>query len=104
MNRRGFLKMLGAVAGGIALNEAIPLNRVWSFPSKIVVPDTLLKVGDIITIAQSNQLLAFEIVAREYTEALRKNLLKLPSRPQRYTITNVITGDGTRLNAHFASR
>jgi hypothetical protein len=23
---------------GVALNEAIPLGRVWSFPSKIVVP------------------------------------------------------------------
>ena len=24
--------------GGLALSEAIPFNRVWSFPSKIVIP------------------------------------------------------------------
>lgn len=39
MNRRGFLGLLGAAVAGIALQEAIPLGRVWSFPSKIVIPD-----------------------------------------------------------------
>lgn len=39
MNRRGFFKALGAVVGGIAVEQAIPLGRVWSFPSKIVVRD-----------------------------------------------------------------
>lgn len=28
--------MLGMVAGGIALEQAIPLGRVWSFPKEIV--------------------------------------------------------------------
>lgn len=37
MNRRGFLAMLG----GVALSEAIPLGRVWSFPSKIVIAHQL---------------------------------------------------------------
>lgn len=37
MNRRGFLGLLAGVAG-IALDQAIPFNRVWSFPSEIVVP------------------------------------------------------------------
>lgn len=39
MDRRSFLRGLGAIVGGVALTEAIPLGRVWSFPSKIVVPN-----------------------------------------------------------------
>src|SRR5437899_5787975 len=38
MERRGFLQLLGAGVAGIALEQAIPLDRVWSFPKKIVVP------------------------------------------------------------------
>lgn len=38
MNRRGFLKGIGAVIGGIAIDQAIPFNRVWSFPKEIVIP------------------------------------------------------------------
>jgi len=38
MNRRNFLRILGGTALAVAIEEAIPLNRVWSFPSKIVVP------------------------------------------------------------------
>jgi hypothetical protein len=39
MNRRSFFKCLGAGAATLALSEAIPFGRVWSFPSKIVVPE-----------------------------------------------------------------
>lgn len=39
MDRRGFLKFLGAGVAGIALEQAIPLGRVWSFPSKLVLPE-----------------------------------------------------------------
>jgi hypothetical protein len=38
LNRRAFLGSLVAGVAGIALDKAIPLGRVWSFPSKIVVP------------------------------------------------------------------
>lgn len=38
MNRRSFLGGLAALVGGLAVEKAIPLGRVWSFPSKIVVP------------------------------------------------------------------
>jgi hypothetical protein len=38
MNRRGFLRSIGLGIGGIALEQAIPLGRVWSFPKKIVLP------------------------------------------------------------------
>lgn len=34
MNRRGFLKLFG-LAGGILIGEAIPFNRVWSFPTEV---------------------------------------------------------------------
>jgi len=37
MDRRGFLKFLSAGVAGIALERAIPLGRVWSFPKKIVI-------------------------------------------------------------------
>jgi len=35
MNRRGFLAGLGALIGGIAIEEAIPFGRVWSFPKEV---------------------------------------------------------------------
>ena len=37
MDRRSFLKWFSAGVAGIALEQAIPLGRVWSFPSKIVI-------------------------------------------------------------------
>lgn len=37
MNRRRFLSLAGLSLGGIALTQAIPLGRVWSFPKKIVI-------------------------------------------------------------------
>lgn len=38
LDRRGFLRGLGMAVAGLALEQAIPLGRVWSFPSNIVVP------------------------------------------------------------------
>jgi hypothetical protein len=35
MNRRGFLKFLALGTGALALEQAIPFNRVWSFPKDI---------------------------------------------------------------------
>lgn len=35
MERRGFLKGLAALVGGIALEQAVPFGRVWSFPKEI---------------------------------------------------------------------
>lgn len=37
MNRRRFLGLFGAFVGGVVLDQAIPLNRVWSFPKQIVI-------------------------------------------------------------------
>jgi hypothetical protein len=38
MDRRRFIKLLGMGAIGVTLGEAIPFNRVWSFPKKLVIP------------------------------------------------------------------
>ena len=38
MNRRNFLSLFSAGVAGIALEQAIPLGRVWSFPKEIVIP------------------------------------------------------------------
>lgn len=38
MNRRGFLSGMGAIVGGLAIEQAIPLGRVWSFPTEIKTP------------------------------------------------------------------
>ncbi len=39
MNRRNFLSLISAGVAGIALEQAIPLGRVWSFPKEIVIPE-----------------------------------------------------------------
>jgi hypothetical protein len=46
VNRRSFFRFLGAGAATLALSEAIPFGRVWSFPSKIVVPEMPVAVGE----------------------------------------------------------
>ncbi len=38
MDRRGFFKLFGIGVAGVALEQAIPLGRVWSFPKDIVIP------------------------------------------------------------------
>lgn len=35
MNRRSFLSGLGALVGGLALEQAVPFGRVWSFPTDL---------------------------------------------------------------------
>jgi len=37
MNRRNFLSLFSAGLAGIALEQAIPLGRGWSFPKQIVL-------------------------------------------------------------------
>lgn len=43
ITRRAFLGGLAGLVGGLVLEEAIPFNRVWSFPKQIVIPDTPLR-------------------------------------------------------------
>jgi len=64
MDRRKFLGLFSAGIAGIALEQAIPLGRVWSFPKKIVIPNIFLTTEWIteesLRILQRN-LLHFEI-------------------------------------------
>lgn len=39
LERRGFLKMFAGAAAAAAVAPLIPFGRVWSFPSKIVIPE-----------------------------------------------------------------
>lgn len=64
MDRRGFLKGLGALIGGVALAEAIPFERVWSFPSVPVVAN----------IARGNQFLTPTWITREALRIFERNL------------------------------
>ena len=83
MDRRRFLSLFGVGVAGLALEQAIPLGRVWSFPKEIVVAQSLgtmlqiripqrftvrdylrehdqlteiLKVGDVFAIASVNKI------------------------------------------------
>jgi hypothetical protein len=85
MNRRHFLSLLSAGVAGIALEQAVPFNRVWSFPKNIINPsrvgfdpasgvdisavtfrpagDPRLEIGDIISIAPSpNRFVITEVI------------------------------------------
>ena len=65
MNRRNFLSLFSAGVASIALEQAIPLGRVWSFPKKIVIPNVFLKTEWIteesLRILKRNLQLRFEI-------------------------------------------
>ena len=60
MNRRNFLSLFSAGVASIALEQAIPLGRVWSFPKEIVVGSNMnfrfpprLEIGDVVTLRSS---------------------------------------------------
>lgn len=92
MNRRSFLRSLGAAVAGIALGEAIPFNRVWSFPSKIVVP----VAGEVIVgTTNFGPFLTIPMITQECLRILKENLKfteytsvgqQICSMPQRYLI------------------
>lgn len=64
MNRRGFLGALGAMISGVVLEQAIPFNRVWSFPTEI-------KTAKIISLPE----LAITYYDRKMIENLRMQLV-----------------------------
>lgn len=68
MNRRGFLGLLGATIAGIAVEQAIPFGRVWSFPKEIIVPTVYPEIEPFL----STQWISME------TLRLLKNNLRMP--------------------------
>ena len=64
MDRRGFLKLFTAGVAGIALEQAIPLGRVWSFPKEIVIAP-----------CAGNAFLNVEWITMETLRTLKRNLV-----------------------------
>lgn len=62
MNRRGFLGLFGAAIGGIVLEQAIPLGRVWSFPSNVIIAPS------------SGKFFTMTMISQQMLEMLRQNL------------------------------
>jgi hypothetical protein len=72
MNRRSFLGLLGGTVAGLALEQAVPLGRVWSFPSKIIISEPvtipcagagLFRPGDFLIVMHPDQLRRYEAIA-----------------------------------------
>jgi hypothetical protein len=91
MNRRNFLSLFSAGVAGLALEQAIPLGRVWSFPKKIVIPprNVFLKTEwvsmETLRIWKRNLQLSFEI----------GDIVSFPAfGPELYAVSN-IDDDGT---------
>lgn len=109
MNRRGFLKMLGGGVAGIAIAEAVPLGRVWSFPKVLKFIGIDLGYGDatavtVGTIGAGNVFLAHEYVTAEYLRLLKQRLLLAsvytPAFEREFAIGNVIK---VRIPRHFTA-
>ena len=56
--------MLGIGVAGVALEQAIPFGRVWSFPKEIIIP----------SISEANNFLTIEWVTAEVLRILVNNL------------------------------
>jgi hypothetical protein len=70
MNRRGFLSLFGAAIAGAAVDQIIPLGRVWSFPKEIVIaPAAVLP-----EIAGGNLFLNTTWITMETLRILKNNL------------------------------
>ena len=82
MNRRNFLSLLSAGVAGIALEQAIPLGRVWSFPKEIVIPKAKpIKIPD-------------EVICGFYREPAELgmnvgDIISIAPYPQKFRITAV---------------
>lgn len=94
MDRRSFLQKLGLLVGGVALEQAIPLNRVWSFPTVIkygepvIYPELALTVKWITT--ESLRLLEANLRFREFDQTFWSTLkvgdrVRI-ARPRRYEL------------------
>jgi hypothetical protein len=83
VNRRGFFKFLGIGVAGIALEQAIPLGRVWSFPSKIVIPE-FLSNGII------GRCFGFDVYDEEFAKPFKIGTTIRIRLPQRFIVRDYI--------------
>jgi hypothetical protein len=75
MNRRNFLSLVSAGIAGIALDQAIPLGRVWSFPNFLArwrKPGIIIPPPEIY--ATGNTFLNVDWISMEALRTLRNNL------------------------------
>jgi hypothetical protein len=71
----------GAVAG-LALDQAIPLNRVWSFPKEIVVPEVALS---------GNNFLSVDWIIEEFRKRYPVGSTIRLRMPQQWVLENGVT-------------
>jgi hypothetical protein len=94
LSRRGFLSGLTALVGGIALEQAIPFGRVWSFPSKIVIPQgialNLEQVNEAhpVLYQPKNELLTIGMITAESLKVLEENLVWLSTKDRELQIVS----------------
>ena len=83
MNRRNFLSLFSAGVAGIALEQAIPLGRVWSFPKKIVLPQFLSN-------GQIGRCFGFDVYEEEFAKPFKVGTAIRVRLPQRFLIRDYI--------------
>ena len=93
MNRRHFIAALIGSAAGLAIEEAIPFNRVWFFPQKIRLANTWTEtdIGMAWLRALEKRLIVSGTISREYDELFKiGDILKvhspLATRPKSFLI------------------
>jgi hypothetical protein len=92
LSRRGFLSGLTALVGGIALEQAIPFGRVWSFPKQIVSRHGAVSGGlplEVIRAYQpKNELLTIGMITAESLKVLEENLVWLSAKDRELQIVS----------------
>jgi hypothetical protein len=79
MERRRFLQLMSLVAGALALNEVIPFNRVWSFPTGKIRIANLQEIQTIVM--KSRQLGMSDLIWKEYLRRNRPRYIRYADRP-----------------------
>lgn len=93
MNRRGFLSLLGMTTGGVLIDQAIPFNRVWSFPKNITIVRDTFDYSD--HLAAAHQFLAtHDFFVKEAMRIFIKNA-NFASRFKREYNPDFAFGNGT---------
>lgn len=90
MNRRRFLGWMGAIVGGVALEQAIPFHRVWSFPKEI-------KIAPLITLDKLN----YAFVPLKANITAYDDFVWVTDLPLYTSIFSANGGDAQAIRAHI---
>lgn len=96
MNRRNFLSLFSAGVAGLALEQAIPLGRVWSFPKEIVIPTSGV-LGRVMGFDWSDEVTVGSLTPIRIPRRFEiGDIVSIPAfSPRRYIVTKVVEADGT---------